>query len=1201
MKPVALITAIAIFNLMAACDLRNNRPLFEMKDAPKSGITFINQIKESDSLNMLDFLNFYTGGGVATGDLNNDSLPDLFFSGNMVSSRLYLNKSTQDKIKFEDITEQAGVTTDQWITGVTMIDINQDGLLDIYACASGSKIAHERANKLFINQGIKNGVPQFKESAEEYGLNDTTYTTQASFFDYDKDGDLDVFLIVNVAENYYGNSVNLPSRKSTSFDSAKSDRLYKNTAAERAKGDSIIRHKFIDVSEEVGIYGIGYSLGLCISDVNNDGWPDIYIANDFLSNDVMYINNQDGTFSNKASEYMKNTSYAGMGTDIADFNNDGRMDIAVVDMIPEDNVRLKSMMNSPNYNRFMNDLASGYDPQFSRNTLQLNNGESPAGKISFSEIGRLAGIHRTDWSWSVLMGDYDNDGWKDIFITNGFLRDLQDLDFVRYVNRPNSFSSLNRDKKLFLEMAHQLPGVKVPNYLFRNEGNLSFENKSESWGMNQPSYSNGAVYADLDNDGDLDLVVNNLNQPPSIYQNTLSYKKENAPGFLRIRFAGPTGNRDGIGAKVEIKTGGGSQVYENYLTRGFQSSINAVVHVGLGGHELVDELKVTWPDGREQILKNVKANTHLVLEHGNATYLEPTPSLLANESLFTEVSKAHQIQYLDKEYDFVDFHHQRLIPFKLSQSGPGLAVGDIDGNGIEDFYIGGSLYAPGAFFIQDKNGKFESQTLEEDDKYEDMGALLFDAEGDGDLDLYIVSGSVEMAAGSAYYQDRLYVNDGEGNFTKMENALPEFKISGSCVTAADFDQDGDLDLFVGGRSVPEQYPLPASSKILLNESQGKDKPVFTDATDYLLPSLNHIGMVTASLWTDYNNDGWIDLMIIGEGMPITFFENKKGEFSQHPSFIIPDSRGFWNSIIPNDFDADGDMDYIIGNMGLNSVLKASTEEPVRIYAKDFDRDGALDRILCSYVMGKNVPFHSRDEFIDQMFIMRGIYDSYAKYAVATINDIFSEEVLSQAYVLQYENFATSYLQNNGTEGFQLISLPIEAQISSVYGMLAEDFDNDGIDDLLMVGNSRAPALSIGWYDASIGYMLKGKGDGTFVPMNMQKSGFYVDKDAKAVATILSSENQPIVLISSSADSLKAFQYSNPTASQSFLPLHPMDAGAKISYDNGRTVKREFQYGSGYLSQSTRHLQISNHMTSVTLYDFSGNAREVHLEKFYVKK
>ena len=1171
----ALFLLFIILLLHPSCHREDGNKLFVLVDPEESGVLFNNELTENDSINVIEFMNLYTGGGVATGDIDNDGLPDLYFSGNMVSSRLYLNRSTRDKIKFEDVTEQAGVSTDFWATGVSMIDINQDGLLDIYVCASGSKKSNNKKNKLYINQGIVEGVPRFKEMAQEWGLDDDSYTTQAAFLDYDKDGDLDVFLVVNHAENFRANALNVPLSLSQTYDKDRSLRLYKNLSVEQARDKTLSGKLFVDVSVEAGIQGIGYGLGVAISDINNDGWPDLYVACDFLSNDILLVNNGNGTFSNKISEYFKHTSYAGMGVDIADINNDGLIDIAVVDMTPEDNARLKSMRAKPNYYRLQNEISRGYHPQFSRNTLQLNRGNNLKNSPFFSEIGQLAGIHHTDWSWSALLADFDNDGHKDFFVTNGFRRDMQDLDFINY-------SIHEKDDKALLKTIHELSGVKVANYIYQNKGDLQFENKTQEWGLEQPSYSNGATYADLDGDGDLDLVVNNIDDKAFIYKNTSS-EQPNRNHYIKVNFDGPQYNRNGLGAKLEVNTTDGIQVYENNPVRGFQSSVNTTLLAGIGKNKTIARLKVIWPDGRQQEISNIPADTLITFAHKNAK-ATPAQQPEAVASLFQETAL---VPYLDQEADFLDFYHQRTIPFKLSQSGPGLAVGDVDGDGLEDFYIGGSTNHPGVIFKQLKSGGFSSQPLHSNKEYEDAGSLLFDADGDGDLDLYVVSGSVEQEPNSKAYQDRLYLNDGKGNFNLADGALPQFTISGSCVVAADFDKDGDLDLFVGGRSVPGQYPLPTSSKLLINETALKDQPKFIDATERLLPRLNNIGMVTAALWTDFNNDTWPDLMLVGEGIPISFFENKKGSFTT-PPIEVERSLGFWNSIVAADFDGDGDLDYVIGNLGRNSLIKATKEEPVEIYAKDVDGNGSLDPVMFHYVMGKKVPFHTRDEMIEQVANWRGYFPLYQQYSAVTYDDFSAQGIFKDAYHLQYNNLSTSYLENKeGT--FVLKDMPVEAQFAPAHGMLASDFDRDGIPDVLMAGNSYTANLHIGWIDASVGKLFKGKGDGTFTAVSHEKSGILADGDVKSMVELLT-DGKLNILVSRTNDSLKVYQHQENASFT--IPLQPQDAYAQISYLDGSQEKREFYYGSGYLSHSSRHLKLSNKMQTVKIYDFQGRVREI---------
>ena len=1175
-KLVARYFVVALF-LLSACQEKEEQSLFQLIEGEDSGILFTNSLIENDSINVLEFMNIYTGGGVAAGDVNNDGLPDLYFSGNMESSRLYLNRSKGGKIKFEDITEKAGVETNYWATGVNMLDINQDGLTDIYVCASGSRSSVDKKNKLYINQGLKEGVPVFKELAAEYGLDDANYTTQAAFFDYDLDGDLDVFMVVNHAENFKSNTINVPVRLAEEFDQDRSPRLYKNFAVERLNKEAVPGKQFMDVSLEAGIKEIGYGLGIAISDLNNDGWPDVYVTCDFLTNDILYENNQDGTFTNKIADYFTYTSYAGMGVDIADINNDGKTDIGVVDMTPEDNFRLKSMRHRPNYHRLMNELKKGYAPQFSQNTLQLNNGKGSNEKVSFSEISRLAGVHHTDWSWAALFADFDNDGHKDYFVANGFKRDMQDLDYINYAKH-------SKDDKELLNTIHKLPGVKIKNYVYRNTGNVQFENKTEEWGLNETSYSNGALFSDLDDDGDLDIVVNNIDEKAFVYKNTSSEKKDRNH-FVTVNFAGPQNNKQGIGARVEIVTPNNFQLYENNPTRGFQSSVNASIVAGTGKNKVIEEIKVVWPDGLQQVLNDVPADTSITFDYRHS---RPPSHINQPEAVTTLFKESKEVLYRDQENDFVDFSQQLTIPFKLSESGPGISVGDINGDGREDFFVGGSTNHPGALFIKEDSGGFAERQLPASLENEDLGSILFDADGDGDLDLYVVSGSVEQKAGAPAYQDRLYVNDGKGNFEIAENAIPSFLISGSTVVAADFDKDGDLDLFVGGRVKPGKYPLPTSSKLLLNESKGKDQPLFKDATDHLLPSLNNLGMVTAALWTDFDNDSWLDLMIVGDGIPVSFYQNKNGRFSSKP-IVLKSSTGYWNSIVSADFDLDGDTDYIIGNLGLNSLLKASEEEAVNLYAKDVDANGTLDPILFHYVKGENVPFHTRDEMIDQVFLWRAYFPTYQAYASTSFDFFSSNEIFKDAYHIKYDNFHTSYLENKGNGEFKLRAMPLEAQYAPVQGMLTADFDNDGIQDVLMAGNSYAGSLYVGWMGASVGKLFKGNGDGSFMPVDHNESGFFVDGKVRSMVEFIS-DDQLHIVVSRSDDSLKVFQFEK--RNQLIIPLEANDAFAEIEYQDGAVEKREFYYGSAYLSHTSRHLKIPRNVRSVRIYDFKGNAREV---------
>ena len=916
-------------------------PVFKQLPATRTGIDFSNTIRENEQDNVFEYINIYTGAGVAAGDINNDGLTDLYFSGNQVPGRLYLNKGN---LQFEDISASAGILNSRWGTGVTLADINHDGWLDIYVCVSGNGTDEERANLLYIN----NGNATFTEQALAYGIADSRPAMHASFFDYDRDGDLDLFMILNPADQ--AAQVNSIRPRKLDGESASTDVLYRNNG----------NQTFTDVSAKAGILTEGYSLGLAVSDVNRDGWPDIYVSNDFIGNDVLYINQQNGTFTDQASRYFKHTSYAGMGNDVADFNNDGLVDIIELDMRPADNYRQKLIIPAARYDRFQLMLSTGYDPQYTRNTLQLNRGNGPDGYPTFSEIGFLAGVSSTDWSWSALLADYDNDGDRDLFVTNGFLRDLGDLDYINYqtaLNHPMGSAEAKRTKKL--EAIQQLKGVPLHDYLFENTDKLTFVDRSADWGIKKPGFSNGAAYVDLDNDGDLELVVNNINEAAHVYENQTSQLTKHH--FLRIKLTGSVANPNGIGTTLRLRYSGQQQYYEHFLNRGYESSVEPVAHFGLGNVAVVDSLEVQWPDGTFQLLRGVPANQLLTLDHRN-TYEKPPARKATDSPLFKEVSRSHRLEYLHRENHQVDFKVQPLLPHLHSQEGPHLTVGDVDEDGLEDLYIGGAAGYPGQFMRQQADGTFVNQPLPYDSLSEDGGALLFDADGDLDLDLYVVSGGTAHPKGSDYYQDRLYLNDGAGYFEKAARALPNLTASGSVVAASDYDHDGDLDLFVGGRIIPAAYPMPPRSYLLRNDTpapaaenaEGR-KVKFTDVTSESVPALTQPGLVTAALWTDYDGDGWEDLLVTGEFMPLRFFRNNQGTLEERTEETgLSHTYGWWNSLAAGDFDGDGDPDYLAGNLGLNARFRATPNEPLCIYASDYDNNGSMDPVMCYYVQGKTI-------------------------------------------------------------------------------------------------------------------------------------------------------------------------------------------------------------------------------------------------------
>jgi enediyne biosynthesis protein E4 len=1165
-KTVILFLPVTVF--LISCS--NKKTLFESLPSSKTGIAFVNKVEENDKYNVLDYMNIYTGAGVAAGDINNDGLVDLYFAGNEVSGKLYINKGD---FKFEDVTEKAGITTSRWCTGVSMVDVNQDGWLDIYICVAGSPKFGNTANLLYINQ--HDGT--FKEEAEKYGIADTRLTMNASFFDYDRDGDLDLFLITNPADDRVG-YVNTITEIQQNGESAGTDILYRNNG----------NGTFTDVSAAAGILKDGYSLGAAISDVNMDGWPDIYVSNDFLTNDILYINNRDGTFSDKAQECLKHTSFASMGNDVVDFNNDGLPDIYTLDMLPEDNYRKKMIIPAAGYDRFQLILQKGYIPQYTRNALQLNNGDG-----TFSDIAFLSGVSSTDWSWAPLFADYDNDGDKDLMVTNGFYRDLGDQDYIHYqakLNNPMGSQEAKRKDKL--KAVKELANIPLKDYFFENNNDLTFTKRSEEWGFNDGGFSNGACYADLDNDGDLDLVISEFNSASKIFRNNSDALLKN--NYLAIKLIGQKPNLQALGAKVFVYAKEQHQLQELNPYRGFESSMQPVLHFGLGKNNVADSIKVVWPDGALLTEYNVKANTVVEVKYDSTSNkidstLQEDVFLNTknNNFLFSDVSGLKGLNKRHTENEFVDFKIQPLLPHMHSKSGPGLTVGDINGDGTEDFYMGAASGDEGSFFIQNKEGKFIEKKLVKDTLYEDMGVLLFDADGDNDLDLYVVSGGSDNNEGTAMQQDRLYSNDGKGNFTLNPSALPDTKASGSCVVACDYDKDGDLDLFVGGRVTPGSYPLSPKSYLLKNNG-GR----FVDVSSEELPEQGKAGMVTGALWTDYDNDGWVDLMLAGEFMPITFIKNNKGHLSASSPVVVEHSKGWWNSITAGDFDEDGDIDYIIGNLGLNTRYKASDAQPLCIYAKDFDKNGRLDPVMCYYVKGKNYIYPTRDEMIKQIPSMRGRFQSYKDFASVTFEESFTKQELSDAYIVKSECFESSYLQNMGNGKFERKALPLQCQFAPLFGMLTGDYNNDGHLDVLITGNSYETEVSTGAYDALTGIMLAGDGKGNFNVLSESKTGFKVDGDAKGMAQLYTVSNSLLVITAINNGPLKAGEEINKQAG---VNIAPGDAYAIVQKKDGKKYKQEFYWGNSYLSNSSRRLMYdSASVSSINVYDNKGGSREIKM-------
>ncbi len=1153
---------IFVFVIVLISCKEQTTPLYETLTPEQTGIDFANTLIKSDTLSVLDFEYLFNGGGVAIGDINNDGLQDVYFTGNMTSGKLYLNRGNW---KFEDITKTAGITTLAWCNGVTMVDINQDGYKDIFIAVAGTRNTPQRKrhNLLFIN----NGNNTFTESAEKYGLIGTGHNIQGAFLDYDKDGDLDVYFLRNAFVEY---SRNRARPKSVKGESSTTDQLYRNN------GDNT----FTDVSDETGILIEGFGLGVQVCDINDDGWSDIYVSNDFITNDLLYINNQDGTFSNQAGKYFKHATYNAMGNDIADFNNDGLVDLVEVDMLPDDNYRWKVTIMGNTYDEFQNTLHFGYEPQYVRNTLQLNNGNG-----TFSEIGYFAGIEATDWSWSPLFADYDNDGLKDLFITNGYRQDITNLDFIKFSERTARMGTPEANKKERLDMLAKIPGIVVHKYMYHNNGDLTFTDQSASWGLSTKAYSNGAAYADLDNDGDLDLITNNIDEPASVFRNSkINDESKDSINFLRIGFVGPSLNREGLGAKVYLRNKGTLQYQYFTPFRGFLSSMEPFLHFGLGKVSMIDSVEIIWPDGNVQLLEHVKGNQVLTLKYSDAQH-QVQKSKNEAPLLFTAFPESTSIQFAHTENDFVDFKVQPLLPHMHSRNGPGIAVSDVNGDGLDDFFIGGAAQQSGTLFIQQRGGKFlKSASTKIDSIADDMGVLLFDADKDGDDDLYVATGGTEEKKDSPFYKDHLYLNDGKGKFNLAPNALPDIYQSGSCVIASDYDHDGDLDLFVGGRIIPAEYPLPADSYILRNDSDSK-LCRFTNVTNEMASDLVKIGLVTSALWTDVDNDGWTDLLIVGEFMPITYFKNNKGKhFDKMKISSLAHTNGWWNSLTAGDFDQDGDMDYIAGNLGLNTRYKGNVNEPLCVNASDYDKNGSIDPVLSLYIKGEKQVAHSWDDLVKQMNPIRARFRTYAPYAEASFEKSFSATEIASSYEVCGEWFESSYLENKGNDDFILTPLPIQLQFSPVYGATTGDYDHDGKLDVLLVGNSYATEVSTGRYDASTGSYLRGDGNGKFTYVPSIKTGFMVDQDAKGLATLVTANGSNLVLAGVNNGKLKV-HHTNRSAK--YFSPSPWDAFATITLKDGKHYKHEFYFGSTYLSSSSRKLELSDDMIEIVVHRFSG--------------
>lgn len=1091
--------------MLASCTTDRDKPnldqLFQAHESSSTGITFLNTLDYTEELNPYTFRSFYNGGGVGLGDFNNDGLLDVFFAGNIVSNKLYLNKGN---FKFDDVTVSAGLQTEGvWSTGVSVVDINSDGYLDIYVCKSGPPGGSRRKNELFINQGDLT----FKEQASAYGLAFEGLSIHAAFFDYDQDGDLDCYLLNNSLRSVGGFDLRKDQRNIP--DPEGGNRLLKNENG-----------KYVDVSQQAGIYSskIGFGLGVTIGDINQDGWSDMFVSNDFFEKDYLYINNQDGTFTESLEQMMREISLGSMGADFADINNDGLPELFVTEMLPEHDDRLKTTAQFESWDKYTMALEQGYYHQFSRNALQLNNGDG-----TFSEISRLAHVEATDWSWGALIFDMDNDGLKDIFVANGIYKDLINQDYVNFIANANAVREILRtEKKVIKRLVDSIPSHPIPNYAFKNNRDLTFTNKAEEWGLGMPSHSNGSAYGDLDNDGDLDLVLNNVNMLSSVYENR---SKQLHPSHHTISFAfhGDGINSFGLGTKVFLYDSGMLFYQEVSPMRGFMSTVDPRVHVGVGPTTSIDSIRVIWPDGRLFTLRNTPTDQLIHLFQKDASFSKPRLKSEVPSTILSRAINPPGLIFEHQENDYVDFDRDRLLFNMISNEGPCLCTGDVNQDGRDDFYIGGAKDQSGALFIQQADGfqKMASEVFEKDKDSEDTDCVFFDANGDGKDDLYVTSGGNEFSSSSAALLDRLYMNLGNSRFERSAQPLPVLTSfeSTSTVSAADVDGDGDVDLFVGVRLIPFLYGMPANGYILINDGQGN----FANVSDTVAPQLQQVGMITDSRWVDVNQDHQMDLVLVGEWMPVTVFIQEAGQWvNRTKEFGLQNSNGWYHALEVGDFNQDGKIDLVAGNHGLNSRFRANEQEPVTLYLNDFDHNGTMEQIISRFDQGISYPLVLRNDLVAQIPSLKKKYLHFSDYRSKTMNDIFTPEQLNESMILNAYSFETSLFLNNGN-AFEKMTLPIQAQFSPVYSILADDFNHDGHQDLLMGGNLYRAKPETGIYAASYGLLLSGNGTGRFVAESSTRSGVLIKGEIRSMKHI-GFKKKKAVLVGKNNDALEVLRY-----------------------------------------------------------------------------